>query len=125
MVRAGGSAEGSIACGNQIALSASAPTIGTSFESFGGFDAYYGYGYGFYPGSGNIQLTGVGVNSETTFTGDVIDGRLPIDPVVANIDCLTNTLVIVIESAADVGPVSEGSIAAVLNNPGSGTVSLE
>lgn len=118
LITAGGTATGSIKCGEVIGLSIRAPYNGPTF-------GYAGGRLGIYQESGNIQLSGVGVSDER-FSGDLVSTTRFLRPEEDEIDCESAVLVIEIDTAAvyeivdpDTGAVTAPAVWGI------GTITLE
>ncbi len=123
LVAANGTASGTLACGDVIGISATAP-----------FDAQgeYAYGplsedaFGLYIEPGNVTLAGAGSASSGGFSGDTLAVTHFVRPATDNLTCATDTLVITIETPAaqSVYDPQTGALTAGATL-GTGTISIE
>jgi hypothetical protein len=115
IVAPGGTATGTLACGDVVVISAFAPYAGVNTAGTFGFSTGGEY-WSLAPANGNIPLTGAGIAGGADFTGDIVTLVRYVRPVEDGLDCATNTLVVTI--TADSAEADTGAL-------GAGVVSIE
>ena len=123
LVAANGTATGTIKCGEIVGVTVSAPYDLSSDDYYYG---YSDYSFGLYLDEGNVRLSGVGVSSESNFTGDTVSLYRYVRQAEDNLDCTADTLVITIESLGTARVVNPETGEIILSGtPGTGTVNIE
>ncbi len=117
-VFAHGRADGRMKCGEFLAIVASAPATYDSILPVG-----RGFGFNY---SGNVEFEGVGTRGNVAFEGDIAIGTWYLRPVIEDIDCEKDTVVIRVDLPLTLG-VSDPDTGRLLTGPlpGHATVSVE
>lgn|GEM_PF-1506361 len=118
LIAPGGTATGTIKCGEVIGVSAQAPFDEPSFD-------YGGDAFGLYVSPGNIDFSGIG-SPGGGFEGDSITTTRFVRPAEDGVDCEADVLVIQIDTIAT-GKIIDEETGELLQakKPGTGTLSVE